>query len=230
MIKHLPNFFTLLNLTLGCVGAIWALQGDLSHAALCLWLGAVCDFLDGFLARLLRAYSALGEQLDSFADLLTFGWLPASIMYMLISQYTTSPLPYIALLLPVFAALRLARFNLDTQQQYIFRGLPAPAQGLLTSTLPCILAANKYPWLTTWLAQPYLLAFLVVLLATLMVAPIRLIAFKFATYTWQDNRLKYTLLLTTIFLTLFWQVEGLALSLLGYIATAVYTTFQSTKP
>ena len=230
MTKHLPNFFTLLNLTLGGLGALWALQGYLVHAALCLWLGAVCDFLDGFLARLFQAYSPLGEQLDSFADLLTFGWLPASIMYILMGQYTTTPLPYIALLLPVFAALRLARFNLDTRQQYTFIGLPTPAQGLFTSTLPCILAANKYPWLTTWLAQPYLLAFLVVLLATLMVAPIQLIAFKFATYTWQDNRLRYIVLLTTIFLTLFWQVEGLALSLLGYIATAIYTTSQSPKP
>ncbi|MEL6358481.1 MAG: CDP-diacylglycerol--serine O-phosphatidyltransferase [Bacteroidota bacterium] len=229
MKKHLPNFFTLLNLTLGGLGAIWALQGYLTHAALCLWLGAVCDFLDGLLARLFQTHSPLGVQLDSLADLMTFGWLPASIMYQLIGQYTTSPLPYIALLLPIFAALRLARFNLDNRQQYTFSGLPTPAQGLFISTLPCILAANKYPWLTTWLARPYPLALLVVLLAILMVAPIRLTAFKFTTHGWQPNRLRYTLLLATILLTLLFQAEGLALSLLVYIATAAYTTPKSPK-
>lgn len=223
MKKHLPNFFTLLNLTLGCLGALWALQGDLTCAAWCLWLGAIADFLDGFLARLLQAHSPLGQQLDSLADLMTFGWLPASIMYQLLSQYTTPPLPYVALLLPIFAALRLARFNLDTRQRYTFSGLPTPAQGLLVSTLPPVIAANQH----TWLAQPYPLALLVVLLALLMVAPIQFIAFKFTTYTWRSNRLKYTLLLVTILLTLFFRTEGLALSLLAYIAISVYTTLQS---
>lgn len=220
MKKHLPNFFTLFNLTLGGLGALWALQGYLTHAALCLWLGAVCDFLDGFLARLLNAYSPLGQQLDSFADLLTFGWLPASIMYQLIGQYTTSPLPYIALLLPIFSALRLARFNLDTQQQYTFSGLPTPAQGLFVSTLPFIFAGNQF----LWLAHPYPLAALVVVLATLMVAPLQLTAFKFTTYAWRPNRLKYALLLGGTLLVLFFQAKGLALSLVAYIASGVYTT------
>ena len=217
MKKHLPNFFTLLNLTLGCLGALWALQGYLTQAAWCLWLGALCDFLDGFLARLLRAYSPLGQQLDSLADLLTFGWLPASIMYMLISQQATY-LPYIVLLLPIFGALRLARFNLDTQQQYAFTGLPIPAQGLLISTLPSILTTHPYPWL----AHPYTLAALVVVLAFLMVSPLQFIALKFTTYAWRPNRFRYTLLLVAIALILLFHTRGLALSLLGYLASATY--------
>ena len=227
MKKHIPNLFTLLNLALGGLGALWALQGYLTHAALCLWLGVICDFLDGFLARLLSVDSPLGQQLDSFADLLTFGSLPASIMYQLISQYSPPPLPYIALLLPVLAALRLARFNGDAQQQYTFKGLPTAAQGLLVSTLPYILAANQYPWLTAWLAQPYTLTALVVLLAALMVAPLQLMTFKFTTYAWRPNRLRYTLLLGSVLLVLFLRVEGLALSLLAYVASGVYTTFTS---
>ena len=221
MKKHLPNFLTLLNLTLGGLGALWALQGNLTHAAWCLWLGAVCDFMDGFLARLLRAYSPLGQQLDSLADLVTFGWLPASIMYQLISQYTTSPLPYVALLLPAFSALRLARFNLDAGQQYGFRGLPTPASGLLISTLPHVLAAHP------WLARPYPLVALVVVLAFLMVAPIRFVALKFTTYAWRPNRLQYTFLLVAGCSVLWLRAEGLALSLLAYIAVSIYTAFRS---
>lgn len=213
MKKHLPNLFTLLNLTLGCVGALWALQGHLTAAAGCLWLGALCDFLDGFLARLLHAYSPLGQQLDSLADLLTFGWLPASIMYRLISQQATY-LPYIALLLPIFGALRLARFNLNTQQQDTFTGLPIPAQGLLISTLPLITPP--------WLAHPYTLATLVVVLALLMVSPFRFMALKFNTYAWHPNRFRYTFLLVATGLILCFQAHGLALSLLGYIASASY--------
>lgn len=227
MKKYLPNLFTLLNLTSGGVGALWALQGHLTHAALCLWLGVLFDFLDGLLARLLKAYTPLGQQLDSFADLLTFGWLPASIMYVLIGQQTASSyLPYIALLIPAFAALRLARFNLDTQQQHLFIGLPVPAQGLLISTLPWILTNNKYPCLNTWLAQPYGLAALVVITAYLMVANLQFMAFKFTTYAWHSNHFKYSFLLTATVLVLFLHAEGLALSIVGYIASAAYEKFR----
>ena len=226
MKKHLPNLFTLLNLTSGGLGALWALQGQLTHAALCLWVGALFDFLDGFLARLLKAYTPLGQQLDSLADLLTFGWLPASIMYVLMGQHTTSPyLPYIALLIPAFTALRLARFNLAPQQPR-FIGLPTPAQGLLISTLPWILPANKYPCLTTWLAQPYTLAALVVLTAYLLIAKIKLMAFKFTTYAWHPNRFQYSFLLTAAGLILLLHAEGLALSIVSYIASAAWERFR----
>ena len=226
MTKHLPNLFTLLNLTSGGLGALWALQGQLTHAALCLWLGAFFDFLDGLLARLLKAYSPLGQQLDSLADLLTFGWLPASIIYVLISQQTASPyLPYIALLIPAFAAFRLARFNL-VPQQHLFIGLPTPAHGLLISTLPWILTANKYPWLTAWLAQPYTLAALVILTSYLLVAKIKLMAFKFTTYAWHPNRFQYGFLLTAAGLILLLHAEGLALSIVGYIASATHERFR----
>lgn len=227
MKKHLPNLFTLLNLVSGGVGALWALQGYLTHAAACLWLGAFFDVLDGLLARLLGVCSPLGRQLDSLADLLTFGWLPASIVYVLIGQQTGSLfLPYVALCIPVLAALRLARFNLDAhQQQRLFVGLPAPAQGLLISTLPWIVAADKYPWLTRWLAQPYSLVALVLVTACLMVANVRLMAFKFTTYAWYPNRLKYGFLLTAAVLVLLLQAEGLALSIVGYIFVSIINSW-----
>lgn len=222
MKKHLPNFFTLLNLTIGSLGAILALKGHLTHAALCIWFGAFFDFFDGWLARTLKVYSPLGQQLDSLADLITFGWLPASIMYELISTQTSSTyLPFIALLLPAFSALRLARFNIDTRQKSVFIGLPVPANGVLISTLPWMMTANKYAWLTALLTQPYALAILVVLTSYLLIANIKLMALKFTTYAWYPNRFKYGFLLTSTLLILLLQAEGLALSIVLYVLVSI---------
>ncbi len=221
MKKYLPNFLTLLHLTCGSLGVILALQGKLIQAAICVWLGGLFDFLDGFLARLLKAYSPLGQQLDSLADLITFGLLPASIMYGLIGRQTNSLyLPFTALLLPSFSALRLARFNIDTQQKDVFIGLPTPANGVLISTFPLIIAANKYAWLTTLLTQPYVLVTIVLLTSWLLIAPIKLMAFKFKTYAWHPNRFKYGFLLVAASLILLLRIEGLGLSIVLYLLMA----------
>jgi CDP-diacylglycerol---serine O-phosphatidyltransferase len=227
MRKYVPNFFTLLNLTVGSLGAILALQGKLIHAALCIWAGAFFDFCDGSLARLLKAYSPLGRQLDSLADLITFGCLPASIIYVLISQHTTAAyLPYMALLIPNFSALRLARFNIDTRQQNVFIGLPVPANGIFISTLPMIITTNKYAWLTNLLTEPYALIFLAILTSYLLIANIKLMAFKFTTYTWYPNRFKYGFLLTAALLILFLRTEGVALSIVFYVLASIVCSLQ----
>jgi CDP-diacylglycerol---serine O-phosphatidyltransferase len=225
MKKYLPNFFTLLNLTIGSLGAILALQGNLTHAAVCIWLGAFFDFWDGWLARLLKAYSPLGKQLDSLADLITFGWLPASIIYVLISQQAASAyLPYVALLIPNFSALRLARFNIDTRQQNVFIGLPVPASGVFISTLPLMITTNKYACLTALLTNPYALVVLVILTSYLLIANIKLMAFKFTTYTWYPNRFKYSFLLTAVLLIIFLRAEGLALSIVFYVLASIVSS------
>ncbi len=227
MKKYLPNFFTLLNLTIGSLGAILALKGNLTHAALCIWLGAFFDFLDGWLARLFSAYSPLGQQLDSLADLITFGCLPASIIYELISTQTSSTyLPYVALLIPNLSALRLARFNIDTRQKNVFIGLPVPANGMLISTLPWMMTANKYAWLTALLTQPYTLVILVILTSYLLIANIKLMAFKFATYAWYPNRFRYSFLLTATLLILLLRAEGLALSIVLYVLVSSVSRLQ----
>jgi CDP-diacylglycerol---serine O-phosphatidyltransferase len=222
MTKYLPNFFTLLNLTSGSLGTVMALKGNLTHAALCIWVGAFFDFFDGWLARIFKVCSPLGRQLDSLADLITFGVLPASLIYELISQHTTSLyLPYIALLIPNFSALRLARFNIDTKQKGVFIGLPVPANGILMSTFPLIITTNKHTWLTVWLGHPYFLVTLVILTSCLLIASIKLMAFKFATYAWYPNRFKYAFLLASVLLTLFLGIEGLALSIVLYILVSL---------
>jgi CDP-diacylglycerol---serine O-phosphatidyltransferase len=227
MKKYLPNLFTLLNLTIGSLGTILALQGKLTHAALCIWLGAFFDFLDGWLARLFGTYSPLGRQLDSLADLMTFGWLPASIMYVLISQQTASAyLPYVALLILNFSALRLARFSIDTRQKNVFIGLPVPANGVLISTLPLIITNNKYAWLTAFLTQPYTLVILIIVTSCLLIANFQLMAFKFATYAWYPNRFKYGFLLAATLLILLLRAEGLALSIFLYVLVSLVSRLQ----
>ena len=230
MKKHLPNFLTLLNLTIGSFGTMLALQGQPTHAALCIWLGALLDFFDGWLARLLRVSSALGQQLDSFAVLITFGCLPASIMYVLIGAHTDAVyLPYIALLIPNCAALRLARFNIDTKQKSMFIGLPVPAHGLLISTLPLIIEANQDAWLTVLLTQPYTLVILVMLTSYLLIANMKLMAFKFTTYAWYPNRFRYGFLLAATLLILTLQAEGLALSIILYVLVSVAMPWRQQK-
>jgi CDP-diacylglycerol--serine O-phosphatidyltransferase len=222
MLKYLPNFFTLLNLASGSLGAILALKGNLTGAASCIWLGAFFDFLDGWLARVLDVRSPLGGQLDSLADLVTFGCLPANIMYALLSEHTTSPyLPFTAIIVTGFSALRLARFNVDNRQKDVFLGLPVPANGIFIGTLPLIIAANRCTWLTSLLVQPYILVVLVILTSCLLVANIKLMAFKFVTYAWHPNRFKYGFLLTASLLVLLFRAEGLALSIVLYVLVSI---------
>lgn len=230
MQQYLPNFLTLLNLISGSVGTILALKGYLTYAAFCIWLGAFFDFFDGLVARLLKAYSPLGQQLDSLADLVTFGCLPASIIYELLSAQTASCyLPFMALFITCCAALRLARFNIDTKQNHEFTGLPVPAHGLFISTLPWIITADEYAWLTSFLTQPHTLIGLVILTSYLLIAPIQLMAFKFATYAWYPNRYKYGFLLTATLLVLLLRAEGLALSIVLYVLVSITSRLKKTN-
>jgi CDP-diacylglycerol---serine O-phosphatidyltransferase len=218
MKRHLPNLFTLLNLASGSIGAIVALRGNLFYGALCIRFGACFDFLDGFAARVLRIPSPFGKQLDSLADLVSFGFLPTVIMYSLIESNTTSPhLPYVSLLITLFSALRLARFNLDTKQTTIFTGLPTPANAIFISTLPFILTSDKHPLLTSILSHPYTLIGLSILSSWLLVANIPFMAFKMTNYSWQANRAKYSLLVVALLLMMIFRTEGIALGFLLYV-------------
>jgi CDP-diacylglycerol--serine O-phosphatidyltransferase len=218
MKRHLPNFLTLLNLASGSIGTILALKGDLIHAALLIKVGACFDFLDGFAARALRVHSPLGKQLDSLADLITFGFLPTVIMYSLIELRNPSTLlPYITLLITLCAALRLANFNIDTAQKDVFLGLSTTAYGIFVSTLPDVIARNHYPAISHILAHPYTLIMLSVLGSLLLVSKIPFMAFKFNNYSWKANHIKYLFMLIVICFIVLFRTEGIALSMLLYI-------------
>src|SRR6185295_4914215 len=205
--KNIPNLFTLLNLVFGCIALVYALQGGITvvtqddgtqllttpermwYASLFIGLAAVVDFLDGFLARLFKATSDMGKQLDSLADLVSFGVAPGLIMYQFLRSSWAQNLEGLdvsiawllpALLIPCAAAWRLARFNLDSGQQYGFKGMPTPAVGLLVASFPLIYwhfmdDANVAPLLLS----KWVLYGTILLISYLMVSNLPLIALKF---------------------------------------------------
>ena len=195
--KHLPNFITLLNLLTGSAGIVLALQGNLVIAAFCVFIAAVFDFLDGFAARLLKANSSIGKELDSLADVISFGLLPGIIAYSLLSQNTEVALwPWLGLLIAAFSALRLAKFNVDTRQSDQFIGLPTPANAILFASFPLILESEA--WL--FLQNPWVLSILIVVFSLLLVAEIPLMALKFKNFGWNENKLKYIFILISLVL------------------------------
>ncbi|HMG84003.1 MAG TPA: CDP-alcohol phosphatidyltransferase family protein [Ferruginibacter sp.] len=224
MKKQIPNIFTLLNLFFGCIAIVLALQTkninismndeltssfnipeSIPAAALFLFAAAIVDFLDGFVARLFKASSEMGKQLDSLADVVSFGVAPGVILYQLLRMSYMREEDgldkSILLLLPAFiyscaAAYRLAKFNLDASQAYGFKGLPTPAAGLLIASFPLILHfGNVFPAINSfmadnvndWMVNKWLLYGLIVFLSWLMVSNIPLMALKFKDFKPKNN-------------------------------------------
>ena len=188
--KHVPNFLTLMNLLAGSLSIYFFLAGMLHVAAYAIFIAALLDFSDGFAARALKAYSPLGAQLDSLADVISFGLAPSFIMFQLIIDshgrqqfliFGFDILPFVALMLPLFAALRLAKFNLDDRQTSSFIGLPTPAAGLLIASLP-LMKQQLYEGQGLFymlVTNTYFYLGLVVLLCILMVSELPLFGLKF---------------------------------------------------
>ena len=188
-----PNFITLLNLLSGVLGILWVLEGQLLYGAYFVILSAGFDFLDGFAARLLKVQSDMGKELDSLADVVSFGVLPGILLYSLSKAQTDSQvLPYLTLIVPMLSAYRLAKFNLDTRQSDRFIGLPTPANALLLSTLPHLVA--HWPELAPWVTSPIALVVIAWVASILLVSELPLIALKFKNSSFADNTYRYTLL------------------------------------
>jgi CDP-diacylglycerol--serine O-phosphatidyltransferase len=226
--KQIPNLFTLLNLLFGCLAIIFILQqgvlllpldseGNIISipqqlentpekiwmASLFIGLAAVVDFLDGFVARFFKAESAMGKQLDSLADLVSFGVAPGMIIYQFLrlsfaqqnGGLDTSIIWLLpALILPCAAAWRLARFNLDSSQAFTFKGLPVPPVGLLVASLPLIYWNVNEQWVLNLLLNKWFLYGLTLLLSYLMVSNIPMMSLKFKNFSIKDNFPKYLLL------------------------------------
>lgn len=231
--KQIPNLFTLLNLFFGCLAIVFALQTEailiyvsdgfessfniperLTLASIFIGLAAIIDFLDGFVARLFKATSQLGKELDSLADVVSFGVAPAAIIYQLLrlsfAREEDGLDVSIFWLMPAFiyscaACYRLAKFNLDDTQSLNFRGLPTPAAALLIASFPLILHFNSSTFnIGSLIINKWLLYSLIALLSYLMLSNIRFIGMKFKDYTLKNNLPKVILitiaLLSAIFL------------------------------
>lgn len=220
MFRHLPNVLTLCNLLCGCAGLVAVAENKLSLAAYLIWAAAAFDFADGLAARALNAYSPIGGDLDSLADMVSFGALPGFIMFWMIGGNLESEwelLAYLGFALAVFSALRLAIFNVDTRQKDQFVGLPVPASALLISALPL----GDLPAFRNLVQEPLVLILILAMLSYLMVAPLPLLAFKFKSKTWQGNEVKYSFLIAALVLFILLQVVAIPIIIIAYVILSI---------
>ncbi|ATV30791.1 CDP-diacylglycerol--serine O-phosphatidyltransferase [Prevotella intermedia] len=219
--KHIPNTITCCNLVSGCVAIAYAFSGNIELSFTWIIIGAVFDFFDGMSARLLNVSSPIGKELDSLADVVTFGVAPSTILfselsvmsYPAILEPLRSILPFTAYIMAAFSALRLAKFNLDERQALGFIGLPTPANALFWGSL--IIGAGK--WLE---ATPFMVFFLlggILISSWLMVSEIPMFALKFKEWGWKGNQVKYIFLLTCIPLLAIFGLTGLAIIIAWYV-------------
>ncbi|NCD69833.1 CDP-diacylglycerol--serine O-phosphatidyltransferase [Mucilaginibacter agri] len=223
--KHLPNAITCANLFCGCVGIVFAFQDNLVVASYCIFLAAIFDFFDGLASRVLQSFSGIGKDLDSLADMVSFGVLPSVILYELFLQapqidHVSSILNFIAFLLPVFSALRLAKFNIDTRQAENFIGLPTPANAILIASFPLILREHN-SFFTDYILNPYFLSCFVLIMCALLVAEMPLMSLKFKNRDFNTNIFRYLLLLFSAILILFFKFAAVPVVILMYIALSV---------
>ncbi len=230
--KQIPNTITLLNLVCGCLAIISTFHKTFELTALLVIIAAVLDFFDGFAARLLKVHSEMGKQLDSLADMVTFGVVPGFVMYQLIifaigsGEAFMGPnepvwyLAYIAMLIPVFSAYRLAKFNLDTRQNDSFIGLPTPANALLICFLPMFMT-NEGNVVADLLLKPYVLIVICVVASYLMIAELPLIALKFKQFSIVGNEWRYAILLMSLLLLLILKQLAVPLIIILYVILSV---------
>ena len=237
--RHIPNIVTLLNLFSGCIALIFAVYGNFIAAALFVFLGIFFDFFDGLLARKLNVQSPLGIQLDSLADLVTSGVVPGVIMFKLISltidapEYSTysdswnsifhwqgfklSVLPLVGLLIPLASAYRLAKFNLDEDQQTFFKGLPVPANTLMILSLPLILEYQNNDLMNSIIINKWFLIGLTLLSCYLLNSKIKLFALKFNNWSFANNATRYIFLMISIVMLIVLYFAAIPLIIALYI-------------
>lgn len=215
--RQIPNFLTCCNLLCGCFGIVFLLEDRNVPAAYFIWAAGVFDFFDGFVARLLKVTSPIGKELDSLADVISFGLLPSLVMYKLIGNSTTNEwLPYIAFMIAAFSAIRLAIFNIDEAQTDNFKGLNTPANSIFISSLPLLPAS-----VTSGLFQDWILVMITIVFSLLMVSRIEIFALKFKNFGWADNKLRFTFLILAVLLLIVFQFSALPLIILLYIVLSL---------
>lgn len=242
MIKQIPNIITSLNILCGSVAIIFAVGGDLVIAAFFAFFGIFFDFFDGLAARLLKAQSELGLQLDSLADVITSGVVPGIVMVQLLSMAffgkyinlnelienggwnvgITHYLPLMGLLITVASAYRLAKFNVDTRQTSSFIGLPTPANSMLILSLPLILHFQYTDLAAGIILNPWFLMGITILSCILLNAEIPLFAMKFKTWDFKGNAIRYLFLLLSMVAIVLLQFVAIPVIILLYILLSLF--------
>ncbi len=238
MKKHIPNTLTCLNLFCGCIAVVMIFRNRLDAAAFLVFVAAIFDFFDGFAARLLKVHSPIGKELDSLADVVTFGVVPGAVLFSLLnskecdlsiislSENFHRIFQFFPFIVTIFSAIRLAKFNVDTRQSESFIGLPTPANTLLVVALPLILQHDHFH-LGGLIYNPYFITILCVVLSYLLIAELPLFALKFKSFGWKKNLFQYIFLALSLLLFLIFFYVAIPLIILLYLLLSLIKNFST---
>lgn len=242
--RNIPNAITCGNLLCGCVAITQIFEGNMVLAAYLVGLAAVLDFFDGFAARLLQVSSPIGKDLDSLADLVTFGVVPGLIIHRMLQLgylanhqayevvISNQWMVYVPLLIPIFSAVRLAKFNNDVRQSDLFIGVPTPANAILICSIPLIVNWDtqfdiKNCGIIHFLIHPYVLLGLSVVMSYLLVAELPLFSLKFKHFGWKGNEIRFVFLVLSLIGLIIFQFLGLVFTIVLYIVLSSLNTMLS---
>jgi len=239
-----PNAITAMNLVCGSLSVFFAIDGQLGLAAIFIFAAAVFDFLDGFAARLLKAYSAIGKELDSLADMVSFGLAPAAIVFTLLELTLFGQNQHIqdieanwgqwvtlltSLVIPVAGAFRLAKFNTDDRQSEQFLGMPIPANAIFFASLALMLVLGDQSVAEPIILNKYLLLASIFTCSFLMVSELPMFNLKFKNLKLKGNALRFLFLCITLLMLVFLQIYALPLIIIWYVLLSVISYFTGTK-
>lgn len=232
--KHIPNIITSVNVFFGSLAVIAALQDNLTMVLWCVVISLVADFLDGFAARLLNVSGPMGKELDSLADMVSFGFLPSVLAYKLLlaqnmPSYGFFTLAFFGFLIAIFSAIRLAKFNLDTRQTENFIGLATPANTMFVLGLAIL---QKYSPLFQGIVgqQPWILFVLILGLSVLLVSELPMFSLKLKNFSWQSNKYRYLLIAGAVVIFLIDKVFFMSGVILWYLVLSlIYWKMEAQK-
>ncbi|NDW12277.1 CDP-diacylglycerol--serine O-phosphatidyltransferase [Bacteroides sp. 214] len=225
--RHIPNTITCLNLFSGSIACVMAFESNYTLALGLIVLSAIFDFFDGMFARVLHAYSPIGKELDSLADDISFGFAPAVIVFSLFKEVhypsfmegVSNYFPYLAFIIAIFSALRLAKFNIDERQTSSFIGLPTPANALFWASL----AVGAHSFLISPQFNAIYLFVLVLIFSLLLTSEIPMFSLKFKNLSLKSNYIQFIFLIVCVVLLILFKVSGLAACIAWYIALSLFT-------
>jgi CDP-diacylglycerol--serine O-phosphatidyltransferase len=236
--KYIPNTLTSFNLLSGVVAITFIMENSLIAASLLIFLAAVFDFLDGMAARILDARSEIGKQMDSLADVISFGVAPGILIFHMISLHCIGSCnvlermhiaPYFALLIPLCGAWRLAKFNLDLRQEEMFYGLPIPANALFFASIPLVIYLQprmfsliRLDFMVDFFSNTRILAMLSVFFAYLMISEFRMFSVKFKSLGWKNNKVQFIFLISSVILVLLFSVTAIPFIILDYLLLSMF--------
>ena len=221
MSKHIPNLLTISNLICGCIALYFTFQGELVFTAYLIGLAAIFDFMDGAAARFLNVSNPIGKELDSLADMISFGLVPGAVVFHLLEESPLSQYSFMALIIPIFSAFRLAKFNVDENQNENFIGLPTPANCLMFISIPLITTFNSDSTIAYLFEKPEILLIITILMSLALVSKINMFSLKFKNHKFQDNKIRFFIMTMSIMLLTWLEFSAIPIIILLYIMMSI---------